>query len=356
MTKTSLIQLSTKGLLAADQLSRHDFKFVSGSDCFTCDRFQAAYLSPHVFAALLTDPTVDAFPLKCSDSKSFDVIAHLVRGEAVPIGQENLETLQNLAENLGNPELSERVINFLNNFDELTLANCVTRLSFRVHLGLKIADEVIFVASHFCDLNSNDLNLVSIEALAEILFSDALHIDSEDYLLDWILDHGEDYHCLLSAVRLTFLQQQSIDRLFTTISPLICDHQLWQNIWSRVRHQIVLDETDMTSSRRTEKIIKKYDDPWSGLIRELSLTCGGNVHTKQVVECTCSGTGCGKCSQVVDCNQSGYWQSLDSPNSWIQCDFKIRKVSLTHYSLKSSGSTVQFLQQWEITGSNDAQT
>jgi hypothetical protein len=92
------------------------------------------------------------------------------------------------------------------------------------------------------------------------------------------------------------------------------------------------------------------------LIRELSLTCGGNVRTKKVVECTCSGTGYGEWSRVVDCNQSNYWHSLDSPNSWIQFDFKTRKVSLTHYSLKSSGNSLQFLQQWEIRGSNDAKT
>jgi hypothetical protein len=46
------LQLSTKGMLSPDQLLRRNFTFVSGSDRFTCDRFQAIYLSRRVSAAI----------------------------------------------------------------------------------------------------------------------------------------------------------------------------------------------------------------------------------------------------------------------------------------------------------------
>jgi hypothetical protein len=99
--------------------------------------------------------------------------------------------------------------------------------------------------------------------------------------------------------------------------------------------------------------VKLVNDPWSGLIRALSTACGGNVHVKQAVNISCSGTGYGSCSCVVDYHETGYWYSLDSPNSWIQFDFQHAKISPTHYALKSSGNSVQFLRQWELMGSND---
>jgi hypothetical protein len=44
---------------------------------------------------------------------------------------------------------------------------------------------------------------------------------------------------------------------------------------------------------------------------------------------------------------------MNSPNSWIQFDFKDRFVSLTHYVLKSDGNWRDHLMEWTISGSND---
>jgi hypothetical protein len=56
----------------------------------------------------------------------------------------------------------------------------------------------------------------------------------------------------------------------------------------------------------------------------------------------------------VNYDWTDWFTSMNSPNSWIQFDFKDRVVSLTHYALKSDGNfSSHHLLEWTISGSND---
>jgi hypothetical protein len=66
------------------------------------------------------------------------------------------------------------------------------------------------------------------------------------------------------------------------------------------------------------------------------------------------------CSEVVEMFMSAadhdwndYWYTLGSANLWIQFDFKTRRVSFTHYTLKSDGSGCSHPLEWTIAGSCD---
>jgi hypothetical protein len=48
-----------------------------------------------------------------------------------------------------------------------------------------------------------------------------------------------------------------------------------------------------------------------------------------------------------------YFFTENSPNSWIQFDFKDRFVSVTHYALTSDGQSAHHLLEWTASGSND---
>jgi hypothetical protein len=118
---------------------------------------------------------------------------------------------------------------------------------------------------------------------------------------------------------------------------------------------VVVDPTD--SGRGRYGLVKLLDDdPWSGLIHQLSVDCGGNAVTKGLIKITDSEAGSGYTSWLVDYASGSYWHSKNTPNSWVQFDFKSAAISPTHYSLKSSGNSVQFPRQWELTGSNDETT
>jgi hypothetical protein len=70
MAKTIPFCLSPQGLRLANQISRKDFRFVSGSNAILCDRFEAGFLSPRVTILILNHPTIEEFSLQDSDSDS----------------------------------------------------------------------------------------------------------------------------------------------------------------------------------------------------------------------------------------------------------------------------------------------
>jgi hypothetical protein len=107
MTQTARIALSSKGLQMADRISRKDFRFVSGSDAIVCDQFQAAFISPRVANLLLSDPSIDEFVLRDTDSGSLNILRDMISGVSVIVSERNVGHFFELIENLENAELSE---------------------------------------------------------------------------------------------------------------------------------------------------------------------------------------------------------------------------------------------------------
>jgi hypothetical protein len=101
-------------------------------------------------------------------------------------------------------------------------------------------------------------------------------------------------------------------------------------------------------------VIPPSDPPWSGLIYHLSKKFDGNVHKKGVVEITCSSTERNECWHIVNYEWSDYFYANNSPNSWVQFDFKDRVVCLTDYALKSAGYEGFRLFEWQLAGSMDS--
>jgi hypothetical protein len=80
------------------------------------------------------------------------------------------------------------------------------------------------------------------------------------------------------------------------------------------------------------------------------------VRRQGIVSITASSTEENQCHQVVDYGWDSYWYSHDQPNSWIQFDFKDRRISVTNYTIKSDGQGGYHLVEWSIEGSNDGNT
>ena len=83
--------------------------------------------------------------------------------------------------------------------------------------------------------------------------------------------------------------------------------------------------------------------------------CGGNVHTKGVVNITASSNQYNETYQVTDYDWLGSWSTGWDPNSWICFDFKEKRIGLTGYTLKSrpAGPNYGHPVQWVVEGSND---
>jgi hypothetical protein len=353
-TKRS-IALSTKGLKLADRVSRKDFRFLCGAETFVCDRFQAAFVSPRIANSMLSDPSLDEFSLTHSDSRSFKILSSLMSGDFAIVEESNAEVFRGLIEDLGNCELSEKVLTFLDQGEKLDVSNWKSKLLFKMKLDVGIEVERDFIASHISELPIEEFRELDIEILIDILRSESMRIPNEDWLLEFIFKFGRSHSQLIGEVRFEYLSPTSIDLFFERISIDELTDRIWQQLWNRSRHRIELDFNFnlYLNGRYIECLKRTPDSPWSGLISVLSEFCGGNVHEKDVVVVSCSSTGRNQCWSVVNSDWNDYWYTQSSPNSWIQFDFKDRFVSLTHYTLKSDGYTTHHLLQWTLQGSID---
>jgi hypothetical protein len=359
MTNKGQIALSSKGLKFIDGIGRKDFRFVSGSDSFVCDRMQAAFISPRIATFLSTDLTIDTFSLTHSDPRSFSILCSLVRGESIFVEKENIIFVENLLEDLGNFELSELVFEFIDEVDPLNPSNCISRVNEKMRLGLETSRECDFIASHFSEMKVESIVLLDICVLKNILNLDSLRIANEDWLLQMILELGSSYFELLGSVRFEYLKCSSIDLFFSHICFEDLDCGIWHQLWLRSRHRLIYSSNELNLNRFTNCFSSTppsgstSSSLFSGLIHHLCQKYDGNVHERCVVNITCSSNYRNNCWQVVNYDWNDWFETQNSPNSWIQFDFKDRLVSLTHYALKSDGDWSYHLLEWTISVSND---
>jgi hypothetical protein len=97
------------------------------------------------------------------------------------------------------------------------------------------------VSSHFYSYSRSDLSLLSIESLSSLLSEDELVIETEDWLLELILELGPSYYSLLDYVRYEFLSSNGISQF--------CDHidcsEITGKIWSQLSLRLkgIIDDT-----------------------------------------------------------------------------------------------------------------
>jgi hypothetical protein len=86
----------------------------------------------------------------------------------------------------------------------------------------------------------------------------------------------------------------------------------------------------------------------------LNRECGRNAHTAGLVAITASSIGGNQCHHVVDYDSASVWHSKNEPNSWIQFDFKDRRISVRNYTIRTY--TGYHLVKWSFQGSDDGDT
>jgi len=121
----------------------------------------------------------------------------------------------------------------------------------------------------------------------------------------------------------------------------------------------LIQEKDATI-RETVKQINTYidggypfkSDLFSGIFDGLSKKLGRNLADSSDVDVTAS-SDIGSLGPInVLKNNDSLWYSQDIPNSWIQFDFKERKVSITSYSMNDNYR----VKSWKVEGSTDGST
>ena len=94
----------------------------------------------------------------------------------------------------------------------------------------------------------------------------------------------------------------------------------------------------------------------TGIIAGLRKTFGENIAENGTIEIQGSSTfrqQCNTCQQVIDYGWHSYWMTDNLPNSWIQFDFKARRVCIEEYTVISSGAFGYDPVQWVLEATDD---
>jgi hypothetical protein len=250
---------------------------------------------------------------------------------------------------------NEEILRFLETAEsqpsQITMANFESRIDRRVQLGLDIEPEISFAATHFLDLSSETFQHLGVEIGAMILYHPNLSIDSEDSLLNFILNLPETFRTLLEYVECRFLSRDGIDRFIREVKYDVITEGIWDTMCRRA-----LMDPSLPRSRQfvREQHFDFNGDPFSGIIAALRAEGKGrNPHVIGQVEVKASSTAANAPWQVLDYGWENHWYSQNERDSWIQIDFKKYRVSLSNYTVKLLDMGGNRFQNWVIEGSND---
>jgi hypothetical protein len=346
--------LTSKGLGRTIGIESEEFVFVVGGREFKCSVFQAAFISGAVARSLVSDSTINRFEVNVSGSvEGFEEIKRLMKGERININENNYRNLQRLGKVLDNEELVQKCVE--HSEQRISVSNCIGKVETKEEFGCEIEEEMKFIAKNFYEVEKEKLKRLKKETLEAILSDEDLCLENEESLVEFIYSLGSEYSNLYGYVECRFLSLEGIEEFLERIEEESIDHRIWGSICRRLRCE--LSNRELSEHRfigRRYPYVAGHE--FQGIVNALTKKCGGNVHEKGIVNITASSDASNKAFRVANHGWNNYWYSTSQPNSWICFDFKEKRISLEHYTLKSGGDSGQHLVEWEMEGSNDCTT
>jgi hypothetical protein len=179
---------------------------------------EAVFLSPRVFSALKTDRTIRFFEITDPqiDQDHFSDLIEIIHGRPVRLTASSRAALLRLARQLGNADLARMF--FALRDDETVNQQCQSSVGFDLTLRRR-----------------KELFLLDADTLDHILSSDELRIESEDWLLELILELGDTYRALLSHVRCEFLSVDGLSKFLGHFHYWDMTAEIWSGLVRRLR-------------------------------------------------------------------------------------------------------------------------
>lgn len=142
---------------------------------------------------------------------------------------------------------------------------------------------------------------------------------------------------------LTNLSDEKFRDFLLTLDSNEITRILWENLCNRfLSEKMSQDENENRYTKPKEQLFP-YDGnsshAFEGIIHFLTNQSGGNVHEKGVVDVTGSSENSSarlaKYAVNLSSINENFFRSENTPNSWLQYDFKEHKMRPTHYSIMS---------------------
>ena len=341
-----------------------DFSFLVGDHEYRCSSILASFISPKVAALLKADSLVDSFRVVNVPDKEheFENVMKLMNGVPIVMTDFLVDYLAVVGTQLGNSELVE--LSGKQPKTPLSVENVCARLARKIEIGLPFEEEIDFLSENISDVDESQLMQFDSSILFSILGSSKLRIDSEGWLLNLVCaivaQKGPAYQMLFATVHYDNLTEDEM-RLF--VESFHVEHMsgaIWDALTQRLIRKVskakseamkILSEGAVCSPQETEN--------FNGIISLLKTTMDKEIPNNEILEVTSSSANEAHPPEfAIDfADETSYFESLDEPDSWIGFDFKSRRVSITHYALRTWfwPAGYQHLKSWVLEGSDDGQ-
>jgi hypothetical protein len=265
------------------------------------------------------DATICATTVNVDDLPGlFGEFLLLSQGIAVQICTLYSRLFQEICRELGNSELLAQVAGA-----RITIEDVPDRSSL----------EIAFIAAHFSEVADD---ITEIGVLDEVLRHPSLHIQSEDWLFEFLV--RSNLFPLFEHVWFDFLSAESMSGFLDLVSPSELNVGRWQGI----RRRLVCPVLNIRHFRP--------DDPLDGVISFLTKRYGGNAVTV---------TGSSQILQdskfaprnAAALGDDSVYDSGGRVNQWLCYDFDGMLIRPTHYTIRSAG--YYNLKTWVVEGSTN---
>ena len=347
-----------------------DFRFIVNNEEFKTNRLIADILSPNICQIHANDPAFDTFTIKTKCNGNFSRILDLVNFDEKDIPNNELPFIFEVFQILGTDQihLSEPPHSI-----ELNVQNVFKLLQqhepFKNFYSKSFSEEIEFIASHFHELSENhdeDFKNLEIDTLAEILTSNKLQLKSEDQLLKFvnkIYSNNSMYSNLYETVQFQNVTVEAMRQFMEIYQPDDITAQTWIGLSKRLLSEVKNDggksKGRYTKEERKEaSFLAPNDNSMTGIISYLMKESSGKIEEEVAI----TSSSCNNNEErfqarnvVLYDDKNKIFMSANSANSWIQFDFKERRVVPTAYTMRSGCTQANWANpyHWQLQGSND---
>lgn len=230
---------------------------------------------------------------------------------------------------------------------ETRLDNCVYLLFEKRAEGVDATEEMEFIARNFSHMSPDTAILLSARQLEEIFQKEEFRHEDQNALLDLLSNLSSTNPEYSRLFRFVQIESVGLDA-FMRCMDVIYENRVCKDTWKELMRKRL-------ESARGQLFQESPMFPMKGIFTYLRALCGGNPHTNHLINITASSTTYNEPYFVIEYGSNNCWHTDPVPYSWIQFDFKTRKVSLWSYTLKTynMNKNSSHLKEWAITGSND---
>jgi hypothetical protein len=359
-----VVHLSSQGLEQASSASDNDFTFVVNGIEIHCTEFEASFISPRVACLLQQDKTINSFFVESLRKevewkRVIAVFESLMKGSGIVAQESELRRLCEFAAVLGNTELLKELCDST----EVNADNVCSRMQKGYFCcDVCIEEEIVFAASHFSELEIEELKDLDICILEKILSSSSLRLKDEDSLLAFICQVESDNRLLVRQVFSEYLSSESMSVFLDFFSLSNADSMIWSSLCRRLLlpiwkppSKVKIPITKAKTPGAKVEMPMQPPESRDGIIGRLAQKQGGNVHEKGIVTITSKSVYVDDpkyaAKNVVDLTSDSYFYSKNEPGQWVCWDFGEMRVRPTHYTIWTG-----YLQSWVVEGSLDGRS